>query len=221
MTTAKRREAMVTKEALLGVAERMYERDGYEKTNLRRIAKELNISGPAVYYHFSSKSELLSTAYINRMGRSLAAHENISAEMDPIERLWTFTVLHVYLQFPEDYDGPYSFGSLQLVQHCSKEDQVRLKKTLREYFERLTDIIDAGIKDGSFMKLDRTSTAFAIFGMSNNCSFWYKADGKLTLKKLAKTYGDFALRMVGAEPIKEEARLLRLVDQAQKNQSLG
>jgi len=34
---------------------------GYEKTSLREIAERIGVTKPAIYYHFSSKEEILRT----------------------------------------------------------------------------------------------------------------------------------------------------------------
>ncbi|GIP23773.1 TetR/AcrR family transcriptional regulator [Paenibacillus sp. J22TS3] len=49
---------MHTYEQILQTAYMLFARNGYEKTSLSMIAKEVGISKPAIYYHFPSKEAL-------------------------------------------------------------------------------------------------------------------------------------------------------------------
>jgi TetR/AcrR family transcriptional repressor of mexJK operon len=49
---------MQTYELILNEAYRLFARNGYEKTSLSMIAKEVGLTKPALYYYFSSKEAL-------------------------------------------------------------------------------------------------------------------------------------------------------------------
>ena len=55
----KRRKDM--KDQILQVALELFTRQGYDKTSLREIAEHLEVSKAALYYHFTSKEEILRT----------------------------------------------------------------------------------------------------------------------------------------------------------------
>ncbi|MGA3353497.1 MAG: helix-turn-helix domain-containing protein [Acidimicrobiales bacterium] len=48
-----------TRERILDIAMELFTGQGYEKTSLRQIAERLGFSKAAIYYHFSSKDEIL------------------------------------------------------------------------------------------------------------------------------------------------------------------
>ena len=54
---------MTTKERILEIAYRSFSEQGYDRTSMGSIAKELNITRPALYYHFASKEDLLMATY--------------------------------------------------------------------------------------------------------------------------------------------------------------
>ncbi|MFF4699096.1 TetR/AcrR family transcriptional regulator [Streptomyces chattanoogensis] len=48
-----------TRRRIQDVALELFVRNGYEKTSLREIAEILEVSKPAIYYHFKSKEDIL------------------------------------------------------------------------------------------------------------------------------------------------------------------
>jgi AcrR family transcriptional regulator len=55
----------VTKKEILKVSLKHFALKGYENTSLEDIAKELNITKPAIYYHFKNKNSLYNQIFID------------------------------------------------------------------------------------------------------------------------------------------------------------
>ena len=58
--------------SLLGAAARVFAQDGYDRTSMRRIAREARMSLAGIYHYVASKEELLDAiafAYENELGR--------------------------------------------------------------------------------------------------------------------------------------------------------
>ena len=216
MVAKPKRSAEETRIALMEAALQMFQKDGYEKTSTKRVCAQLGISGPAVYYHFKSKNELLVAAYSRRLTAMLQAHENISQDLDVIERMWTFAALHARLQFgaenEKNYGGPYFFGVTNLLPMTSTDERKQLDRIQRSYLVKLENLIKEGMKENAFLRVDVTATAFAIFGMNNITSLWFRPGGRLSMAELSFMQADFALRIVGAEPLRHRTRLRRSVN---------
>ncbi|GAA4097840.1 TetR/AcrR family transcriptional regulator [Nonomuraea soli] len=69
-----------TREALLNAARRLIEEEGFEATTMAAVAERAGVSTRALYLHFSSRGDLLTTLY-----RHLGATEDIQASLD---RVW-------------------------------------------------------------------------------------------------------------------------------------
>ncbi|MFC0503256.1 TetR/AcrR family transcriptional regulator [Micromonospora costi] len=58
-----------TRERIKAVALELFTEQGYEKTSLREIAERLNVTKAALYYHFKSKDEIVSSFVDDRLER--------------------------------------------------------------------------------------------------------------------------------------------------------
>ncbi len=50
-----------TRDRILSVALDLFTDEGYDKVSLREVAEKVGVSEAALYYHFSSKEEILKT----------------------------------------------------------------------------------------------------------------------------------------------------------------
>ncbi|MEU8297746.1 helix-turn-helix domain-containing protein [Micromonospora sp. NPDC048909] len=58
-----------TRERIKAVALELFTEQGYEKTSLREIAERLNVTKAALYYHFKSKDEIVTSFVDDRLER--------------------------------------------------------------------------------------------------------------------------------------------------------
>ncbi|WBB66616.1 TetR/AcrR family transcriptional regulator [Micromonospora sp. WMMD812] len=58
-----------TRERIQAVALELFTEQGYEKTSLREIAERLNVTKAALYYHFKSKDEIVTSFVTDRVER--------------------------------------------------------------------------------------------------------------------------------------------------------
>ena len=188
---------------------RLYKKIGYEATSLRVITEELGITVAATYYHFRSKDELLVAAFARSLEHLEAAHDSVSAELPARERLWTFVHLHTRMQRSESVTNRQPYGASQLITRVPTDTAAPLIGLMRSIRDRLRNIIQEGVSDKSFKKVDPTPTTYAIFGMTQQINYWYQPGESLDINKLSAMYADFALRIVEADPIRHRAQLLK------------
>ena len=58
-----RRSGSDTKAEIQEVALKLFTENGYESTTMREIAERLQITKPAVYYHFAGKEDIVRTIF--------------------------------------------------------------------------------------------------------------------------------------------------------------
>ncbi|QNK01133.1 TetR/AcrR family transcriptional regulator [Dyella telluris] len=76
--------SMPTKERILGAAEELFARHGFEGASLRQLTAAAGVNLAAVNYHFGSKDRLIEEVFRRRLdqlnGRRMAALQKISGE---------------------------------------------------------------------------------------------------------------------------------------------
>ena len=88
-----------TKQRILQTARDLFARKGVQKTSLQEIADELGITKPALYYHFSSREELVRSIMQPLIddGEAFVSEQEARAEVEPhalLEGYFDFNIRH-------------------------------------------------------------------------------------------------------------------------------
>lgn len=161
------------RQELMAAAAHLFNQRGYDATSMRDIAREAGMLAGSMYYHFSSKDDLIVATY--EEGKRLlcnAVFEAIEGVDDPWERLTRAAVAHMNTLF-----GGNNFSILL----CA--DISRTAPTLRS---RLIEIRDS--YDKLFMDLiadlplaeevDKGLLRLSLLGSLNWSSSWYRPGGQ-------------------------------------------
>ena len=186
---------MNKKEQLLqGIAELFFQ-NGYEKTAIRDICEHLNISRPGLYYHFTTKQEMLYeiiSDFLDKIITNLRA--NLADEGGPEEKLRRIinSTIHFFIEYPAQTKVViYEIHSLE-------EKYARaLKLKRQEYFDAVKNTINE-ILDESGFDIDPVVATFALLGTLNWVVQWYRPEGRIAPDALAKSLGELYLRALQA-----------------------
>lgn len=96
----------LTKEMIIEVADRQFMELDYNKVSMRAIAKELNCSHGAIYYHFKDKTDLFD-AVVEKYFNILNLDLHLAIENEPL--VGTRMVLMGYIKFGLTYPSQYDF----------------------------------------------------------------------------------------------------------------
>jgi AcrR family transcriptional regulator len=183
------------REALLGMAVRLFNERGYQATSLADIADHLHVTKPALYYYVSGKEEILLEC--QRRGTVRFA-ELIDADArhtgSGIERFRDFIARYVDA-VTTDFaaclirSGPDALGP---------QGRAEILRGRRKLEQTLEGILRKGIADGSIALGDTKMSAFTIFGALHWLCFWYREDGPLSRAEIAQRM--IALFTRGLEP---------------------
>ncbi len=144
---AKSKSKAVRREEILDAAEELFVTKGYEQATTVDIMQKVGIAKGTLYYHFTSKEEILD-ALIERMGRKMIAKALICAGQtdEPVyERL-----LQVLLSLNATKSGN---GKMVEILHQPRNEILHEKSRqliVREAGPILTRLLKEGIEEGLF-----------------------------------------------------------------------
>jgi AcrR family transcriptional regulator len=190
------------RERILTVATTLFYRQGFGGTSMNAIATELGISGPALYWHFTSKQELCFEAIQDELERFVGGLRPPLKKATPTLQLSAFVSSYVVLKLQQSQTlktpgaaGVYS----QLVESLTPAQRATLDESQRKVIKQLRSILRRGVKAGEFKIENVTVSTFAIISMCEYVFNWFDPDGPLTMDAVGAEYQSLVLSMVGAK----------------------
>jgi AcrR family transcriptional regulator len=191
------RQNLIRKEAL-----KLFSQQGYDRTTLKDIADQLNLTHPAIYYYYKSKSKLLFDAIkisIEGMLAQLLLSLETSPE-DPNEQLRNMIEKQVIFQF-ESQDtfrliDSVLFGAMSRAGVLQQEETDELQSIQRQIVQLYQHILADGLDKNVFSMSDKTVAKFAILGAVSNVPYWFRDEGELSRGDVAKKMADFVVNSI-------------------------
>jgi AcrR family transcriptional regulator len=154
---AKRPGPEGTKRCILEAAEQLFAEEGYANTTIRRVAGRAGLSVGTIYLYYGNKEELYSELFREQLDSFSAITEPLRQE-EPLAALRG--LINSYLD--------YSVRKAKLVSMQIKEHDLQIKKQLKKAFfdsqkKLIADILEKGVREKVFRKMDCTATASVIF----------------------------------------------------------
>lgn len=193
-----------TRIAIRDAAIRLIARVGYEALSMRRLAQEVGLGAAALYRYFPNKQAMLFDLLRSHMDDLLGAWaaadpgRTLSAE----RRLETFARFHMH----HHYDRSDSlFLSYMELRSLNEQNFQEIEAMRRRYEDAISEIVAAGIAEGSFAPQNPRVTARALIAMLNGLPVWYRANGPLSRKDVEQLYLNMVAGLVGQTRSKEIA----------------
>jgi len=159
-------------------------------STLRELAKRSGVQGGSIYYHLSSKQEILYQIIDYTMtDLLLKLKEEIKEEKDPIEKLRKAIKFHIeyHVNNPDE-----TYVTDAEIRSLTKANYDHIVKQRRNYEKIFIQIIEEGIKQGVMVVNDIKLTSIAILQMCTGISYWFKEGGSLTVEEIADEYISFS-----------------------------
>lgn len=187
------------KQQIRAAATRCFVRRGYAATRLLDIAREAGLSKGGVYFHYRAKEQLF--------------HDILDAQLEAFEERWSFepvasqpadvtlgNLVRAHLRTLEDNPDETRLTNL-LVTMAVQEAEFRdkLERALAVSRDLYAGVIERGVNDGAFAKVDPQGVAQSILAMIQGLGAQtaLSADGKLAVAVDEIVGG--VLRMLGSE----------------------
>jgi AcrR family transcriptional regulator len=157
---------------------------------MRDIAAELDMAVGNLYYYFRDKQELLAFVQEEALEALLALAERVIALPQHAEdRLAALIIGHVVLI---NESTPGSVAHLE-VEALGEELRPAVQKQRDAYERRVRDLLEEGIADGRFRRVDAGMTARLLLGSLNWTARWFRPEGGRSAREVGVQAADFLL----------------------------
>jgi AcrR family transcriptional regulator len=178
------------RQEILHAALRAFKERGYHSTTLDDIAERIGVRKTALYHYFPDKEAILYECH----RESLTELERLMKEARELdtasEQLAHVIREHVRVMTDTLEGSPLAFE----VTAFSPERQKEMIAARDRYEHELRRIIDRGIKEGEFRRVDSKIAVFAVLGAINWIARWYSPEGSVHAPELGE---QFAEHLVG------------------------
>jgi AcrR family transcriptional regulator len=143
-----------------------------------------------LYYYFRNKEEILFACHQYSLDKLLAILERIEqrdAAPDGKLRELIGAFVHTIL---DELQGTALFLDLEALSPMHRRAVI----ARRDRFDRgLRQVLEQGVRDGTFGPIDVKLLSFAILGAVNWIPRWYQPDGPASSQEIADRFADFLL----------------------------
>ena len=182
-------------ELLLKVAAECFNNKGFSGTSLKDVARKLSITDAALYYYVKNKEELVNLCYRRAVKLAEEALERAILEGDtPLEKIQLYIRYQIEKLCGEE--GPVAI--LSEIPALKPKHRDWVLQHSRAINGGITELIEAGVEDGSINCTNPIATSDAILGAVNWIPKWYKPDSSLDQDEIADSF--IEIFTLGMEP---------------------
>jgi AcrR family transcriptional regulator len=192
---ARRRRGLSAREEILDAAAQLFSEQGYAATSTRAIAMSVGIKQASLYYHFSSKEQILAELLVTTVVPSLEVAAVLADSPDPIEaRLWALAAFDVRLLC----SGRYNIGALYLLPELRLPNLAPFFIQRRRLRGAYGALIADGVVQGCFTVEPGDVGTDLVFGLIESVVLVRQDRGDLDPDLVARTVADGCLRLLSA-----------------------
>ena len=176
----------MTRDEILDAAAQLFGQKGFEAASMQDIAQAVNLQKASLYYHISSKQEILLALLDRALDLLIANMQDVMACPLPADEKIR-QAMQIYLKTLLDHRD---LAAILLLEHRSLKPELRsLHISRRDRFEHLwRDLIQCGCSEGTFTCDNPALAVRALLGVMNWTITWYRKDGLLSAEMFAEYY---------------------------------
>jgi len=177
-------------------AAELFSEKGYSVTTLDDVARQLKVTKPFIYAHFSSKSDLLSATFVRIVELCLiAANEALASDETPTRKLCRLTrdIVRIAAE-----NRVYSAIFLREQKHVDPQTLAKVNAMENQWHRKLERLLREGNRAGEFDVADVPLTALIIGGQIAWIYAVRESVAERDVTAVQDTIEEMVLRMVGA-----------------------
>ena len=169
-----------TRARLIEVAKRLYQEHGSEHVTVRRIAAAAKIEAGSIYYHFSSRDEImravLESGVGDARGEVMQAIAEAGPQSSPLDRLRAALGAHLKYTLREHFSS-----RLKSIRRLPKRLRDRHMQQEREYAAIFAGLLEEAHKKGLLQPgFDLSVVRMLVLGALTWVAEWYDPAGAMT-----------------------------------------
>lgn len=173
------------KQQIMEAAAQLFRDKGYSATSMRDLAQAVHLQASSLYNHISSKQEILCEICFSNAQRFnagiIAVEEKYSSAKDRVQAL-----IHLHLDVAtQDFTSITAFNDEW--RHLDEPELSKFRQMRKEYEGRFLAILEDGMTNGEFRRMDTTVTLYTILSSLRWVYDWYKPGKKLSAEDVEQT----------------------------------
>lgn len=181
MSSSRRRQQ------IRATAAELFDRLGYAQTSMDRIAEEVGIRKPSLYYYFPSKDSLLVEMHDEMIEHILAAHERRKEDSTATASDLVLGIMTDVISLQESHPGSLRIF-FEHYRELPEPERDRILQRRKLYEQELREQLQRGIDNGEFADTDVRFAGFAILGMANWTYQWFRPEGSARSEEVARMF---------------------------------
>jgi len=174
-----------TRARLIQVAKLLYQEHGSDHVTVRRIAAAAKIEAGSIYYHFSSRDEIMRAVLESGVGDArqevMQAIADAGPQSSPLVRLRAALGAHLKYTLREHFSS-----RLKSIRRLPKRLRDRHMQQEREYAAMFAGLLDEAHKEGLLRPgFDLSVVRMLVLGALTWVAEWYDPDGSMTAEDVA------------------------------------
>lgn len=166
------------RQLITDAASKLFQEQGYRKTSLSEIARQIGMDQSSIYYWFPSKEAIFEAIF--DVNRAVPIIKRVKEEV-------TDRVVQLYMLIAYDVirkcELPFDFVELESLVSEHPEKYQGLIESYREYYQAFVDVITLGIEEGVFRECPADEQAVTILSVNEGLQHHFHANvrGELLL----------------------------------------
>jgi len=187
------------RQQVLDAAAALFREKGYAATTMRDVAGRCGIRAASLYYHFSSKDEILAEVFdygVRHVADAVrAAVDRLPASARSYDKVRAAVRAHLESFFVY---GDYTATNIRVFRQAPLAVQ-RSNRGLRDRYEAYwQSLLDEARRKGELRRgVDLATARLFLFGGMNHTLEWYRPRGASTFRELAERYTDLIFHGIG------------------------
>lgn len=170
---------------ILNMCAQFFYEKGYRGTSLDDVAKSLNITKPAIYYHFKNKEEILCELYAKAIDYLLEnVVEVFGKDESSVSKLINMITMHLNVVTS---NIPLITIFLQEKKELPMEDKRAISNKKKKYGDYFVQVLQKGMSEGEFITQDPFLLGQSMLGMCNGLLTWYEPKGKYSTEDVSES----------------------------------